>query len=110
MALLSINVLMSCVAGFHVVVFCKIVLDFGFKDFVTNFFPTSAAALFPTSEAFFAPSFSTLFSVSRAEDAICLTALLVKILVETLATVSKIPEPPYEYLFLKSVFSDYHFL
>ena len=93
MALPSINVLMSAY-------FCKIFFDFGVNAFVTNFFPTSTAALFPTSKAFFAPSLATFLPTSRAEDAICLAALLVKILVKKLAMVSKIPEPPYAYLFL----------
>ena len=100
MALPSINVLMACVVGSDVAVyFCKIFFDFGFKAFVTNFFPASTAALFPTSKAFFAPSIATLFPTSRAEDAICLAALLVKILVNKLAMVSKIPELPSEYIF-----------
>ena len=72
MALPSINVLMSCVAGS--VYFCKIFFDFGVNAFVTNFFPTSMAALLPTSRAFFAPSLPTLLPTSRAEDAICLAA------------------------------------
>ena len=103
---------MSCVASCFVgsVYFCKIFFDFGVNAFVTNFFPTSTAALFPTSEAFFAPSLATLLPTSRAEDAICLAALLVKILVKKFAMVSKIPEPPYAYLFFKSLFTDYHFL
>ena len=105
---LSINVLMSCYAGS--VYFCKIFFDFDVKAFVTNFFPASTAAFFPTSKAFFAPSLATLFPTSRAEDVICLAALLVKIIVKKFAMVSKIPEPPYAYLFLKSVFNDYHFL
>ena len=58
MALPSINVLMFCVVG--VVYFCKIFFDLGVNAFVTNFFPTSTAALFPTSKAFFAPSLATL--------------------------------------------------
>ena len=58
MALPSINVLISCVAGS--VYFCKIFLDFGVNAFVTNFFPTSTAALLPASKAFFAPSLATL--------------------------------------------------
>ena len=57
MALPSINVLISCVLGS--VYFCKIFLDFGVNAFVTNFFPTSVAALLPTSKAFFAPSLAT---------------------------------------------------
>ena len=93
MALPSINVLMSCVAGS--VYFCKIFFDFGLNAFVTNFFPTSTATLFPASKAFFAPSLATLSPTSRAEDAICLAALLVK----KLAMVSNIPEPPYAYLY-----------
>ena len=92
---------MSCVAGSDVAVyFCKIFFDLGFKAVVTNFFPASTAALFPTYKAFFAPFLATLVSTSRAEDAICITALLVKILVNKLAMVSKIPEPPYAYLFI----------
>ena len=98
MALPSINVLISCVAGF--VYFCKIFFDFGVNAFVTNFFPASTVALFPASKAFFAPSLATLLPTSRAEDAICLAALLVKILVKKFAMVSNIPEPPYAYLFL----------
>ena len=101
MALPSINVLMSCVAGS--VYFCKIFFDFGVNAFVTNFFPTSTTALFPASRAFFAPSLAMLLPTSRA-------ALLVKILVEKLVIVSNIPEPPYAYLFFKPVFSDYHFI
>ena len=96
MALPSIKVL-SCVAGS--VYFCKIFFDFGINAFVTNFLPASTAALFPASKAFFAPSLATLCPKSRAEDAICLAVLLVKILVKKFAMVSKIPEPPYEYLF-----------
>ena len=92
---------MSCVVGS--VYFCKIFFDFGVNAFVTNFFPTSTAALFPTSKAFFAPSLATLLPTSRAEDAICLAALLVKILVNKFAMVSNIPEPPYAYLFFKSL-------
>ena len=98
MALPSINVLMSCVVGYTY--FCKIFFDFGVNAFVANFFPTSTAALFPASKAFFAPSFATLLPTSRAEDAICLAPLLVKILVKKFAMVSNIPEPPYAYLFL----------
>ena len=79
MALRSINVLMSCVVGS--VYFCKIFFDFGVNSFVTNFFPTSTAAILPASKAFFAPSLATLLPTSRAEDAICSAALLVKILV-----------------------------
>ena len=101
------NVLMSCVAGS--VYFCKLFFDFGVKALVSNFFPASTATLFPTSKAFFAPSLATLFHTSREEDAICLAALLVKILGKKFAMVSKIPEPPYAYLFFKSVFNDYHF-
>ena len=108
MALPSINVLMSCVAGS--VYFCKIFFDFGVNAFVTNFFPTSTTALFPASRAFFAPSLAMLLPTSRAEGTICLAALLVKILVKKLAIVSNIPEPPYAYLFFKPVFSDYHFI
>ena len=88
---------MSCVAGS--VYFCKIFIDFGVNAFVTNFFPTSTAALFPASKAFFAPSLVTLLPTSIAEDAICLVALLVKILVKRFAMVSNIPEPPYAYFF-----------
>ena len=101
---------MSCVAGFAVVYSCKIFLDLGVNTFLTNFAPTSVAALFPASKAFFAPSLATLLPTSRVEDAICLAALLVKILVKRLAMVSNIPEPPYAYLFFKSSFSYYHFL
>ena len=108
MALPSINVLMSRVAGS--VYFCKIFFNFGVNAFVTNFFPTFTAALFPASKAFLAPSLATLLPTSRAKDAICLAVLLVKILVKKCAMVSKIPEPPYAYLFFKSVFTDYHFL
>ena len=92
MALPSINELMSCVVGS--VYFLKIFFDFGVNAFVTNFFPTSTSALFPASKAFFAPSLATLLTTSRAENAICLAALLVKILVNKLAMVSNIPEPP----------------
>ena len=96
----SINVLMSHVAGSVVAVnFCKIFFDFGVRAFITNFFPASTAALFPTSKAFFAPSLAAFFRTSRAKDAICLAALLVKILIKKFAMVSKIPEPPYGYLF-----------
>ena len=90
MALPSINVLMSYVAGFAY--FCRIFFDFDVNAFVTRFFPTSTAALFPASKAFFAPSLATLLPSSRAEDAICLAALLVKILVKKFAMVSNIPE------------------
>ena len=93
----SINVLMSCVAGS--VYICKIFFDFGVNAFVTNFFPTSTVALFPTFTAFFAPSLATLLPTSRTKDAICLAALLVKILVKKFSMVSNIPEPPYAYLF-----------
>ena len=93
-----INVLMSCVAGS--VYFCKIFFDFGVNAFVTNFFPTSTAVLFPASRAFFAPSLATLLPTLRAQDAICLATLLVKILNKKFAMVSNIPEPPYAYLFL----------
>ena len=95
MALPSINVLMYCVAGCVVgsVHFCKIFFNFGINAFVAYFFPTSTAALFPTSKAFFAPSLVTLLPTSRAEDAICLAALFVKILVKRFAMVSNIPEP-----------------
>ena len=106
MALPSFKVLMSCVLGCFVgsVYFCKIFLDFGVNAFVTT------AALFPASKAFFAPSLATFLPTSRAEDAICLAALLVKILVKKFAMVSNIPEPPYAYLFLNPCFSDYHCL
>ena len=98
----SINVLMSCIEGCVVgsVYFCKIFFDFGTNAFVTNFFPISTAALLPVSKAFFAPSLATLLLTSIAEDAICLVALLVKILVKKFVMVSNIPEPPYAYLFL----------
>ena len=101
MALPSIKVLMSCGVGCVVgcVYFCKIFFEFGVNAFVTNFFPTSTAVLFPTSKAFCAPSLATLLPTSRVEDANCLAALLVKILVKRFAMVSKIPEPPYWYLF-----------
>ena len=89
----SINVLMSCVAGS--VYFCKIFFDFGVNTFVTNFLPTSTAALLPTSRSFFAPSLATLLPTSRAEDAIRLAALLVKIRVKKFAMASNIPKPPY---------------
>ena len=71
MALPSINVLMSRVLGF--VYFSKIVFDFGGSAFVTNFFPTSTAALFPTSRAFFAPSLAMLFPLfeSGRRDLLC---------------------------------------
>ena len=85
----SINALMSCVSG--CVYFCKIFFDFGISAFVTNFFPASTAALFPTSRAFLAPSSARLLPTSRAEDAICLAVLLVKILVKKFVMVSKIP-------------------
>ena len=70
----SIKILMSCVVGCYVgsVYFCKIFFDFGVNAFVTKFFPTSTAALFPASRAFFASSLATLLPISRAEDAICL--------------------------------------
>ena len=92
---------MSCVAGCFVgcVYFCKIFFNFGVNAFMTNFFPTSTAALLPASKAFFAPSLATFLPTSRAEDVICLAALLVKILVKRFAMVSKIPEPPYVYFF-----------
>ena len=93
----SINVLISCVLGS--VYFCKIFFDLGFSAFVTNFFPTSTTALFPTSKAFFAPSLATLLPTSRAEDPICLATLLVKILSKRFVIVSNIPETPYAYLF-----------
>ena len=93
MALPSINVLMSHVAGS--VYFCKIFFDFGVNAFVTNFFPKSTAALFPASKAFFPPSLATLLPSSRAEDVICLAALLVNILVKKFAMVSNIPELMY---------------
>ena len=112
MALPSIKVLMSCIVGCVVgfEYFCKIFFDFGVNAFVTNFFPTSTAALFAASKAFFAPSLAMFLPTSRVEDSICLAALLVKILVKRFAMESKITEPPYAYLFFKSVFSDYHFL
>ena len=70
MALPSIDALMSHVAGSDCsIYFCEIFFDFGFKALVTNFFPASTAALFPTSKAFFAPSLATLFPTARAEDA-----------------------------------------
>ena len=92
---------MSCVVDCVVgcVYFCKIFFDFGVNAFVANFFPTSTVALFPASNTFFAPSLAMLFPTSRAEDAICLAALLVKILVKRFAMVSNIPESPYWYLF-----------
>ena len=96
----SINALMSPVY------FCKIFFDFGVNAFVTNFLPASTVALFLASRAFFSPSLATLLPTWRAEDAICLAALLVKILVKKFVMVSKIPEPPYAYLFFKSVFRD----
>ena len=99
MALPSISVLMLRVCG-GVAYFCKIFLDFGVNALWTNFFPTSTAALLPTSKAFFAPSLATLLPTSRAEDAIYLAALLVNILVKKFTTVSSIPEPPYAYLLL----------
>ena len=103
---------MSCVVGcvLGCLYFCKIFFDLGVNAFVTNFLSTSTAALLPTSKAFLAPSLVTLLPTSRAEDAICLAALLVKILVKGFAMVSNTPEPPYAYLFFKSVFRDYHFL
>ena len=97
MALPSINALMSCVVDCEY--FCKIFFDFGVNAFVTNFFHTSTAVLFPASKAFFAPSLAMLLPTSRAEDAICLAALLVKILVKSFVMVSNIPDPPYWYLF-----------
>ena len=101
MALPSINALMSCVVDCAVgcEYFCKIFFDFGVNAFVTNFFPTSTAVLFPASKAFLAPSLATLLPTSRAEDTICLAALLVKILVKRFVMVSNIPDPPYAYLF-----------
>ena len=90
----SINALMSCVAGS--LYFCKIFFNLGVNAFVTNFFPTSTAALFLASRAFFAPSLATLLPTSRAEDAICLAALLVKIIVKKFAMVSKIPVPFFQ--------------
>ena len=79
---------MSRVAGSDgSVYFCKIFFDFGVKALVTNFFPISTAALFPTSKAFFAPSLATFFPTSRAEFAVCLAALLVQILVNKLTMV-----------------------
>ena len=100
MALPFINVLMSCVASCFVgsVYFYKIFFDFGVNAFVTNFFPMSTAALFPASKAFFAPFLATLLPTSRVEDAICLAALLVKIIVKRFVMVSNIPDPPYAYL------------
>ena len=89
MALPSINALMSRVLGS--VYFCKIFFDFGVNAIVTYFFSASMAALFPASKAFFAPSLATLLPTSRAEDAICLAALLIN----KLAMVSNIPEPPF---------------
>ena len=100
---------MSCVCG-CVVYFCKIFLDLGVHAFWTSFFPTSVAALFPTSTAFFAPSLATLLPTSRAEDANCLAALLVKILIKSFVTESNIPVPPYTYLFFKSLFRYDHIL
>ena len=88
---------MSRISGF--VHFCKIFFDFDISAFVTNFFPASTAALFPTSRAFLAPFLATLLPTLRAEDAICFAELLVKVVVKKLAMVSKIPEPPYVYLF-----------
>ena len=70
-----INVLMFRFVGS--VYFCKIFFDLGVNAFVTNFFPTSTAALFPASKAFFAPSLATLLPTSRAEDVTCLVELLV---------------------------------
>ena len=99
MALPSINVLMSRVAGS--VYFCKI---FFVNAFVTNFFPTSTAEPFPASKAFFTPSLATLLPTSRAEDAICLAALLVKKVcygIKDTRTTVCIP-------FFKSMFTDYH--
>ena len=93
MELQPINVLMFRVVGVAIY-FCKTFFDFGVKVFSTSLFPATTAALFPTSKAFFAPSLPTLLPTSRAENAICLAALLVKILVKKLAMVSKIPEPP----------------
>ena len=94
----SINALMSRVVGS--IYFCKIFFDFGVNAFITNFFPTSTAALFPASKAFFAPSLATFLPTPRGEDAICLAALLVKILVKKFAMVSNITELPYANLFL----------
>ena len=94
----SINVLMSCVAGSVNMYFCKIFFEFGVSAFVTNLFPTFTATIFPASRAFFAPSLATLLPTSRAEDVICLAALLVKILVKKFTMVSKILEPPYAYI------------
>ena len=67
---------MSCVVGCFLgcVYFCKIFFDLGVNAFVTNFLPTSTAAIFPASKAFLAPSLATLLPTSRAEDAICLAA------------------------------------
>ena len=69
MALPSINVPMFCVCG-GVVYFFKFFLDFGVNAFVTNFFPTSTAALLPTSKAFLAHSLATLLPTSRVEDGV----------------------------------------
>ena len=93
---------MSCVVGCFVdsVYFCKIFFDFGVNAVVTNFFPTSTTAHFPAYKAVFAPALATLLPTSKAEDAICLAALFVKILIKKFAMVSNIPEPPYAYLFL----------
>ena len=88
---------MSCVVGS--VYFCKIFFDFGVNAFVANFFPTSTAVLFPASKAFFAPSFATLLPTWRAEDAISLAALLVKILVKRFVMVSNISDPWYATFF-----------
>ena len=107
----SINASMSFIAGCVVgsVYFCKIFFDFGVNAFVTNFFPTSTAALFPTSKAFFAPSLATFLPTSKVEDAICLVTLLVKIPVKKFVMVSNIPEPPYAYFFLNPCLETYIF-
>ena len=99
MALPSINVLISCVVVGSVYFF-KFFFDLGVNAFVTNCFPTFVAVVTPTSKAFFAPSLATFLPTPRAEDANCLAALLVKILVKRFVIVSNIPEPPYAYLFL----------
>ena len=61
---------MSCVVDCVVgcVYFCKNFFDFGVNALVTNFLPTSTAAIFPASKAFLAPSLATLLSTSRAEE------------------------------------------
>ena len=78
--------------------------DFGVKAFSTNLIPASTAAFISASKA-------TLFPTSKAEDAICLGALLVKSFVKKLAMLSNIPAPPYAYFLLNPrFFSDNHFL